>query len=168
MTSAGARATLGRVVPVGGFARIVRGAALLVACACLAGGCSRIVVLHDPLSAAEHNDLGVAYESARQPDLAAREFRKALRRDPSFSRARINLGNVLARLGRWSDAERCYRRALRDAPDDPDALNNLAFVLLKQRKELDEAHALAVRAVRIGGARDSIYCETLAEIAAVR
>ncbi len=29
-----------------------------------AAGCSHLVLLHDPLTAAEHNDLGVAYETA--------------------------------------------------------------------------------------------------------
>ena len=43
----------------------------------LAGGCSRIpriIVLSDPLTAAEHVELGVAYERKGEVDLARREY----------------------------------------------------------------------------------------------
>ena len=140
--------------------------ALALALALGATGCSHLVVLHDPLSAAEHNDLGVAYESGGQRDLAAREYRRALRRDPALVRARVNLGNLEAASGRWKRAEACYRRALKDAPSDADALNNLAVALLRQRRNLGEARTLAERAVAVGGARDSIYRATLEEVRA--
>ncbi len=129
----------------------------------LVAGCSHIVVLHDPLTAAEHNDLGVVYERAGETALAAREYRRALRLDHRFPRAWINLGNLEARDGRWPAAERCYRRALKLAPDEPDALNNLAEALVRQGRSLDEAEALAARAVARGGARDSLYRSTLEE-----
>jgi Flp pilus assembly protein TadD len=127
-------------------------------------GCAHLVVLHDPLTASEHNDLGVAYESSGQPDLAAREYRRALRLDSHQARARVNLGNIEAARGRWRSAERCYRRALRDSSTDYDAMNNLAVALLRQGRRLDEARALAERAVAAGGERDSVYRATLAEV----
>jgi Flp pilus assembly protein TadD len=127
-------------------------------------GCAHIVLLHDPLTASEHNDLGVAYEAGGQPELAAREYRKALGLDPRDARARVNLGNIEAAKGRWGEAERCYRRALRDSASDTDAMNNLAVALLRQGRGRDEARALAARAVAAGGARDSVYRATLAEV----
>jgi len=139
----------------------------LVLLAALAG-CSHIVVLNDPLTGAEHNDLGVAYESAAKPDLAMREYRKALRLDPHLVRARVNLGNLEAAAGRWPRAEDCYRRALRESPADADALNNLAVALVRQRRGLAEAESLATRALALGGARDSLYRATLAEVRAAR
>ena len=140
-----------------------RVAAWALLAALCGAGCSHFVLLHDPLTAPEHNDLGVAYESRGELDHAAAEYRAALRLDRHFERARVNLGNVEAARGRYARAERCFRRALADSAADADALNNLAVVLLRQRRKVSEARSLAERAVRIGGARDSIYRATLEE-----
>ncbi len=131
-------------------------------------GCSHIVVLNDPLTAVEHNDLGVAYEAAGKRDLAMREYRAALKRDPQLARARVNLGNLEAAAGRWRKAEDCYRRALRGSPADADALNNLAVALMRRNGSLTEAESLATRAVEVGGERDSLYRATLAEVREAR
>jgi Flp pilus assembly protein TadD len=129
-------------------------------------GCGHIVVLHDPLVATEHNDLGVAYEANGQLDLAAKEYRRALKLDPHDARARVNLGNVEAARGRWRRAESCYRRALRDSATSTDAMNNLATALLRQRRNLGEARDLAGRAVSLSAGRDSLYQRTLQEVEA--
>jgi len=146
-------------------ARIAVAALVLVA---VVPGCSRIVVLHDPLTAPEHNDLGVAYEAQGRLDLAAREYRRALRLDPRFGRARLNLGNVEAATGRWARAEREYRRALLDLPGDPDPPNNLAVALVRGGRDLGEAEAHALRAVTLAAGRDSLYRATLDEVRAAR
>jgi Flp pilus assembly protein TadD len=145
----------------------VRAAALVTLTLLALSGCGHLVVLHDPLTAPEHNDLGVAYERAGKVELAAREYRKALRLEPGLTIARVNLGNLAAGRGRWRDAERCYRAALETRPDDADALNDLATALIRQRRRLDEAERLAGRAVAIGG-RDSLYRATLEEARAAR
>jgi Flp pilus assembly protein TadD len=144
------------------------GAALAIATIASLTGCAHLVLLHDPLNASEHNDLGVAYESAGQLDLAAKEYRHALQLDPHRSQTRVNLGNVKSAQGSWRDAEKCYRRALADSSTNADAMNNLAMALLTQNRRLDEAASLAERAVATGGERDSIYRETLAEVQAGR
>ena len=146
--------------------RLVRSvvAALTLVVVTALAGCAHLVLLHDPLTASEHNDLGVAYESSGQLDLAAREYRKALRLDPHQARVRVNLGNIEAATGHWGSAEKCYRRALSDSSTDYDAMNNLAVALLRQGRGLDEARALAGRAVAAGGERDSVYRATLAEV----
>jgi Flp pilus assembly protein TadD len=146
--------------------RVYRTGLLIALLAVTAGttGCAHLVMLHDPLSASEHNDLGVAYESGGKLDLAAKEYRKALRLDSGLTLARVNLGNIEAANERWGRAERQYRRALRDSTTYYDAMNNLAFVLLKQGRRLDEAQALAERAVASGSGRDSLYRVTLEEV----
>lgn len=157
-----------RVAPARRARSVAAGMALILMLAAALAGCSRFVILNDPLSAAEHNDLGVAYESAGERDLARREYRKALKLDPGLTRARVNLGNLEAGAGKWDRAEDCYRRALRASPADGDALNNLAIALLRQGRSFAEAESLASRAVASGGARDSIYRATLAEVRAAR
>jgi Flp pilus assembly protein TadD len=146
-----------------GFALV----ALLAVGAALAG-CSHIVVLHDPLTPAEHNDLGVVYETSGRADLAAREYRRALRRDPHFGRARLNLGNVEAANGRWKRAASCFERAMRDLPEDPDPPNNLAVAWIRLGRDVDRAESLATRAVRLAAPRDSLYRATLADVRAAR
>lgn len=131
-------------------------------------GCSRLVVLNDPLTAVEHNDLGVAYERGGDHELAGRQYRRALRIDSRLALARVNLGNLAAARGHWEAAERCYRRALLDQPGHIDARNNLAFVLLKRGGSLDEAEWLARSAVALAGERDSIPRATLVEVLAAR
>ncbi len=146
-------------------AHILKGC--VVACALVSfAGCSHLVVLHDPLTATEHNDLGVVYESTGRLDLAAKEYRKALKLDSKFSRARVNLGNIEAARGKWPKAESHYRRALRDSTTDYDAMNNLAVALLRQGRKLNEALSLAERAVSAGGEKDSLYRSTLEEVKA--
>lgn len=146
--------------------RLVRGVLIVLTLSVSPGltGCAHIVILRDPLTASEHNDLGVVYESNGQLDLAAKEYHKALGLDSHQPRARVNLGNVEAANGHWGDAEKCYRRALRDSSTDYDAMNNLAVALLKQRRQPDEARSLAERAVAAGGERDSVYRATLTEV----
>ncbi len=148
--------------------RLVRSLPLLLAALPLVTlcGCGHLVVLHDPLSAPEHNDLGLAYESKGQLDLAEKQYRQAIRLDRSLTVARVNLGNVEAARGRWPQAEREYRRALERNPGDADAMNNLAAVLLRRGGRRAEAITWAERAVARGGARDSIYRATLTEVMA--
>ena len=145
------------------YAALVAAFLLVVGTAPLAG-CAHLVVLHDPLTASEHSDLGVAYESTGELGHAASEYRHALRVEPHRAGTRVNLGNVEAARGRWRRAEKCYRRALRDSSTDADAMNNLAIALLKQRRKLDEARELAESAVSRGGGQDSLYRSTLDDI----
>jgi Flp pilus assembly protein TadD len=151
----------------GRIAKTVFRTVALTTAAFALGSCGYLVILHDPLTAHEHNDLGVAYETQGQLDSARREYRRALKLEPGMSRARVNLGNVEAARGRWSAAEKLYRRALADSVTDADAMNNLAVALLRRGKP-GEAQRMAEQAVAIGGERDSIYRATLEEIRAAK
>ncbi|MBK7368930.1 MAG: tetratricopeptide repeat protein [Candidatus Eisenbacteria bacterium] len=144
--------------------RAFAAAALLLLAPLVVTGCSHLVILRDPLSANEHNDLGVAYERGGQPALAAVQYRRSLRLDPRQPRVWVNLGNAEAAQGKWRSAAKSYERAHHDAPEDPDAMNNLAVALLRTPSGRHRAHALALRAVSIGGERDSVYRSTLDEV----
>jgi len=137
---------------------------LTLAASMVLGGCAHLVVLNDPLTPTEHNDLGVVYESNGELGHAAKEYRRALKLDSHQVRARVNLGNIEAANERWHKSEQHYRRALADSESDGDAMNNLAIALLRQGRDLDEAHALAERAALTGGERAPIYLATLAEV----
>lgn len=89
----------------------------------------QIVVLQDPLSASEHNELGVIYERSGKPDLARQEYLKAARKDASWPVPLFNLGNLAYGQGDPDRAEHFYRRCLALDGTDADAMNNLAHVL---------------------------------------
>lgn len=92
----------------------------------------RFVLLTDPLSAAEHNDLGVSYEAGGNLEPAKEAYAAAARKDPAWDQPLINLGNVHAARDDWPQAADAYRRALKRNPRNPEAMNNLAYALLRQ------------------------------------
>jgi Flp pilus assembly protein TadD len=99
----------------------------------------------DPLSKEEHLDLGLSYEKAGSLDLAEREYAAA---DP-LPLAILGLGNVCFQKGDHKRAEQAYRRVIR-LSGDPSAMNNLAFLLLLEGRDLEEASELAEKAVEEG------------------
>ena len=110
----------------------------------LAGGCSRlprIIVLEDPLTAAEHVELGVAYERKGELDLARREYERALRKDGKFYQARLNLGNIFLAKKEYVKAREEYLLALELRPGDADATNNLSWAAIFSGEGIDEALA---------------------------
>ncbi len=137
---------------------LVAGALLLLLAGCATPA---VVVPTDPLSPSEHVRLGAVYEREGKPDLAARSYEAALRRDRSHAGALVGLGNLAAMRGDLADAERRYRNALATDPREPDALNNLAWVYLQRTERYDEAAALAARALDAAPARTAYYADTL-------
>ena len=138
------------------------GGAVLLAAGLLVGGCalgrSRP---SDPLSAEEHNDLGVAYYARGQHALATREFERALALRPDWTRARVNLGDGRLALGERDAAIAAYEAAWRASPDDPAIANNLAWALLQHAERWREAEPV----IRAALARDprprGYYLDTL-------
>lgn len=130
-------------------------------------GCSgmpRIVVLHDPLTPAEHVTLGTAYEGQGQTELAAQEYRAALKTSPAYTPALVGLGNLAFARGALEQADAYYRQALEAAPADPGANNNLAMLCMARGESLDEAERLARRALAQGGPLQPYALDTLARI----
>lgn len=124
---------------------------LLVAVAVLAVACAQAPARPpDPLSAEEHNDLGVAYYRQGDYGAAAREFARAVALRPGFTRALTNLGDARLAVGSLDTAIEAYEAARAADPEDPAIANNLAWALLQHDRRWPEAeplirHALARR-----------------------
>ena len=130
----------------------------------LVAGCSRIpkiIVLEDPLTAAEHVDLGVAYERKGELDLARREYGMALRKDGRFFQARVNLGNLSLAGKDYGKAREEYLRALETRPGDAEATNNLAWAAILSGEGIDEALARMEAVAAAPGGRQATLLDTL-------
>lgn len=152
-----------------------RGAWLALTLLCVflpaCGGLPRIIVLHDPLSAEEHLRLGALYEARGQANLAEKEYAAVLQRDarsadprmPAWqAEAHTRLGNLAYQRGERATAEHRYLDALAQQPDHPEACNNLAWIYAEQGGALEEAEALARRAVQAStGSRRAYFLDTL-------
>ena len=90
-------------------------------------------------------------------------YRTALSRWPHNLVAQMGLGNSAYRLGDLAKAAEAFATAVRDHPNAAAAHNNLAQVLLEQKK-LPEAEQQARRAVELGGPYLESYQRTLADI----
>ncbi len=133
----------------------------------LLAGCAtpRITIHDDPLSPAEHLQLGVSYEAGGELDLARAQYEQAT----DLPEAWFYLGNVAFHQQRWDEAERLYRRAARELPDDPRPLNNHAWLLLTRAERLAEAETLARRALALAPPEAAApYQDTLSAILAAR
>lgn len=114
-----------------------------------------------------------ALEAAGRPAEAADLYRRQLAGEEATALLWTNLGNAEAAAGNRAAAESAYREALALDPAEPDALNNLAWLLYETGGDdtgarLDEAEALARRAVAAGGADPYLALDTLGRILAAR
>jgi Flp pilus assembly protein TadD len=121
----------------------------------------------DALTPAEHLKLGVSYEHAGKPELALREYRRAAV-GPLQGAALSCQGNIYAAQGQVVEAEAAYRAALALEPDNPVALNNLAWLLCQEGRSLDEAEQLVRRAIALDVEPRATYQDTLAAILAAQ
>jgi tetratricopeptide (TPR) repeat protein len=90
--------------------------------------------------------LGEAYRHKGDLDFSATMFEQAQRLDPGNPTAGSGLALVMEARGQKEAAEAQYRKIVEANPDNALAINNLAFVLADQSKDLDMALAYAHRA----------------------
>ncbi len=89
-----------------------------------------------PQAAQLHNILSVAYSATGDFHAAADSAERAIRIQPDFAKALVNLGNALANLGENKQALESYRQAVLVAPEMAEAHNNLgAFLVRLDRNE---------------------------------
>lgn len=124
-------------------------------------GCVATRPAGDPLSADEHNDLGVLYFARGDHRRAAREFERAAALRPEWARALVNLGDARLAAGQVSAAIDAYERASRVDPDDPGTANNLAWALLRDDTRWREAEAIIRRALARRPEPRGYYLDTL-------
>jgi Tfp pilus assembly protein PilF len=141
--------------------------ALALALALAAAGCSipRLAVEDDPLTAEEHINLGASYEHNGETDLAIGEYDHARRMGADI--AYLYLGNAYVGKNDLDRAAENYQKAVKRLPDNPDALNNLAWLYLQRRERLDEAEAMAAKACALAPDNDN-YADTLETIRRAR
>ncbi len=146
--------------------QVVRATRLFLVVLLLLSGCSlpRIVVLHDPLSPQEHNDLGRIYESQKKFDEAAQQYHAALERDPNFVPSLLLLGDLSYRTKKYSEAEAAYRRAMKLQPENGDIYNNLCWVYIDQKINPEAAEDLIRKAMSLTPDHRAYYLDTLGVI----
>ena len=123
---------------------------ILLLAVCILAACTmpKIVVFDDPLTAEQHNDLGVAYEEKGDFNLAAKEYEKAIRKNREWVVPYLNLAHVCYRQDKLDQAERVLREGIRIKGDHPDLLNNLAWIMM-EKGEFKNALYLVDKAIHL-------------------
>ena len=129
-------------------------------------GCSlpKIIILHDPLSPEEHNDLGRIYESQKKFEQAMQQYHAALKKDPDFVPSLLLIGDLSYRLKKYSEAEDAYKKAIKLQPENGDVYNDLCWVYIDQKIDLDTAAALIKKALSLTPEHRPYYLDTLGMI----
>lgn len=74
-------------------------------------------------------------------------YREALKMDPGYEGAHLNLGAVFSQLGDVNDAMAEFKQAIQLKPDDPSAYNDLGAVVAAT--QLDEGMSLFQKAIQL-------------------
>ena len=136
---------------------------LISALTILIWGCSlpKIIILKDPLTPEEHLNLGVAYERKGEFDEAIREYQAAAKKLPI---AFLYLGNTYFLKNDWDQAEIYFKKAIEKDGKNATAYNNLAWLYFQRGENLEQAEALAQKALELDPSKSSIYRDTLEKV----
>ena len=130
----------------------------MIAAALLAAGC-QTGLNGNSQAAALNLELGAAYLAQGRLELAREKLVRATQQDPGSSEAHRALGLAYERLEDLDRSGRHYRRAVRLAPQDVEALNSLGVFLCRQGGEPLAGLKLLERAARqaSGTRRAAVY-----------
>lgn len=98
--------------------------------------------------------------AAGQHELALKSYLRAASREGATPEVLTALGSANLELGRLGQAETLLRRAVKEAPDQPAAWNNLGVVLM-ERGETGEAKEVFRRAFALDSGRTDSIRENL-------
>ena len=87
-----------------------------------------------PDSARGHQALAEQYEQLRQPALAEKEYRAAIKARPDLPSLHLELGKLLANAGNWPGAEIEFREESKLRPEHAETAWRLGSALLQQGK----------------------------------
>src|SRR5258706_1091479 len=104
------------------------------------------LIVKNPKSADLYIRLGEAKVTAGDAKGAVEAYQKAKEIDPADPVPSLDLAILYDNQGRRDEARKCYEDALKIRPDDPTALNNLAYLKADDGVDLDQALAYAQRA----------------------
>ena len=126
--------------------------------AILASGCQAGMV-GNPRAAALNLELGASYLSQGRLELARDKLTRATRQDPGSPEAHRVLGMVFESLNDAASAENHYRRAVRLAPRDVEALNSLGVFQCRRAGNARQGLEVLKRAARAASAdrRAEVY-----------
>jgi tetratricopeptide (TPR) repeat protein len=92
--------------------------------------------------------LGQLLVAEGAPERALATYQQALQDNPRDVRFYVLIGQLCESRKDWSNAKTYYQKALEIQPDNPVIANNLAYVLLQEGDNVDQALLMAQRARR--------------------
>jgi tetratricopeptide (TPR) repeat protein len=104
------------------------------------------LIAKNPKSSELYVRLGEARVAGGDTKGAVEAFKKAKEIDPGDAVPSLSLALLYDNQGRHEEARKSYEDALKIRPDDPTALNNLAYLKADDGVDLDQALAFAQRA----------------------
>ncbi len=120
----------------------------------------------EPKNDAFHFNLALALASLGHWDAAIAEFQTAIALAPAHASPRLQLAQTFSAAGRHGEAIREYREVVRLDPDEPEALNNLAWLLAvhpaAELRDGAQAVKLAAHACELTRRRQPVFLGTLA------
>lgn len=132
-----------------------------------AGGGHAALLIHPRDGITDSLRAAVALEDEGKYADAAASYRTILATHPDSTLVWTNLGNADMQLGKRTEAEEDFRKALALDAKSRDALNNLAWLLFQQNR-LSEAESFARQAVAQQGPDSYLVLDTLARILAAK
>ena len=104
----------------------------------------------------------MAYEKEGEHAAALREYSAA---SEGIPQAFYYMGNIYFEQEKYDKAEENYEAALEEMPLHPQSLNNLAWLYYVQRRNLEKAESLSLKALEVASDEESeAYRDTLNRI----